>query len=286
MFSKALALVSVTLVGGAVAVVGCSSSSSGNGGGGDDTTQDSGPVVDAKADHVTTNNDAQTFDTGPTPDTGTTATCTSEPIPADAGAITLPLPVVSVMNGDGGVASACAAGDFATYLSNCFGSTGSPALCGQWGTGGTGSADQISCGACINGSAAGNGVLVGFYTGEPYLVQPNTIACILATDPSSTGQACAQALLNLNLCEGVSCNSCTNDGMGGGDDPTGSLVSTCAQNADTGACSSYATAFTNACTDLAADGAAAACNGDLYNSASDPFAAAFTAFGTILCGGS
>jgi hypothetical protein len=284
MVSKALALVSMTIFGGALAAVGCSSSSTGTGSG-DDTTQDSGPAVDAKADHSTTTDAAQTFDTGSSPDTSTAATC--EVVPLPDGGMFPPIAAQAAM-------TPCQTGDLTAFANDCFGASGSAAACGNWIMGsGTGTAEQQECGACINGNNTNMtyGVLVPVGEGEGALDEVSSFGCVFANDTSTAGTACANALWNLYVCENTACAGCTYDPstMMGTDNDMGTMLSACNMNAESGECSSYVNTANTDCQNVLTDGGATVCDQSQYMGDGATDSAFFQTFFTIghtMCGGS
>ncbi len=209
MFSKALTLVSVAILGGTVAAAGCSSSSSGP-----DTEA---PVADSGADSKAADaapkaDTGTTFDSGTGDDSSTASGCTSVALDLDGGNLATLTPATLANGSDGGAAACSMSGDLAAYFAACF-SPGSATECPKWAAGSSGTLDEQSCGACINAN-----VLIGYFQGEPNLASINDVACISATDTSAAGQACAQADLNLQACLAGSCQGCTtaNDPQGAG----------------------------------------------------------------------
>jgi hypothetical protein len=271
MFSKALALAAVTIFGGTIAAVGCSSSSTGTGTG-DDTTPDAMTTThDAAPDHAVTGQDAETFDTS-TGDTGTGATCAAAPL-TDASTMLIALPTMAKMD-------ICGSGDVTAAIAACFGASATTTTCMTWEPGGTGTATQQMCGACIFGNTSGTTTTVGISLnlGNTEYATANTAGCVEDLDTSAAGQTCAADLWALDSCELGVCASCDDT-----DDPQGTMVSTCYMTADQGACASLVnTADTDCAATLQDGGAASVCDPSLYSTAS----AAFLAFGAAMCGGS
>jgi hypothetical protein len=284
MFSKALALVSFTIVGGTVLAAGCSSSSSGSGTG-DDTTPDA-EVADVRPDTHTSSPDAETFDTGPSGDDSSTAVCAVQQLP-DGGTFP-PIAAQAAM-------TPCEAGDITAFVNDCFGSQATATTCDPWVMGsGVGSPEQQECGACLNGNSTTmqEGVLVPVGAGEGSLDEVSGFGCVYAVDTSSAGVACANALWDLYVCENTACQSCTYDPqtMTGTDDDTGTKLEACNMTAEGGVCATYVTGVNTSCaSELAADGGAAVCDQTQYMGDGSPDSAFFQALFTIghaMCGGS